>query len=114
MHQRKVNQRLRRFGESFRSVVKAQVEISAVNTALTVLFVFAILPAFGARLPLAGTLVAKKATPQDAGSFPVSGTLFVVLLTSTVVIVGALTFFPALTMGPVVEHFLMTGSSTTF
>jgi K+-transporting ATPase ATPase A chain len=65
-------------------------------------------------LALAGTLVAKKATPQDAGSFPVSGTLFVVLLTSTVVIVGALTFFPALTMGPVVEHFLMTGSSTTF
>lgn len=75
---------------------------------------------FGRLLPaipvlgLAGTLVKKKATPQDAGSFPVSGTLFVVLLTATVVIVGALTFFPALTMGPVVEHFLMTGSSTTF
>jgi len=65
-------------------------------------------------LALAGTLVVKKSTPQDAGSFPVTGTLFVVLLSATVIIVGALTFFPALTMGPVVEHFLMTGSTTTF
>jgi K+-transporting ATPase ATPase A chain len=65
-------------------------------------------------LALAGALVAKKATPQDAGSFPVTGGLFVVLLTSTVVIVGALTFFPALAVGPIVEHYLMVGSTTTF
>jgi K+-transporting ATPase ATPase A chain len=75
---------------------------------------------FGRLLPaipvmaLAGALVVKKATPQDAGSFPVSGGTFVVLLTSTVLIVGALTFFPALAVGPVIEHFLMVGSSTTF
>jgi len=65
-------------------------------------------------LALAGGLVKKKATPQDAGSFPVSGTTFVALLTATVVIVGALTFFPALAVGPIVEHFLMTGADTTF
>ena len=65
-------------------------------------------------LALAGALVKKKATPPDAGSFPVAGTTFVVLLTATVIIVGALTFFPALAVGPIVEHFLMTGSDTTF
>ena len=65
-------------------------------------------------LALAGARVVKKATPQDSGSFPVTGTLFVILLTATVVIVGALTFFPALTIGPVVEHYLMTGSTSTF
>jgi K+-transporting ATPase ATPase A chain len=65
-------------------------------------------------LALAGALVAKKATPPDAGSFPVTGGTFVVLLTATVVIVGALTFFPALAVGPIVEHYLMVGSSTTF
>jgi K+-transporting ATPase ATPase A chain len=75
---------------------------------------------FGRILPavpvmaLAGALVAKRATPADAGSFPVSGATFVILLTSTVLIVGALTFFPALAVGPIVEHFLMVGSSTTF
>ncbi len=75
---------------------------------------------FGRLLPaipvmaLAGALVVKKATPPDAGSFPVSGAMFVVLLTSTVLIVGALTFFPALAVGPIVEHFLMVGSTTTF
>ena len=75
---------------------------------------------FGRLLPaipvmaLAGALVKKKATPPDAGSFPVTGGTFVVLLTATVVIVGALTFFPALAMGPIVEHFLMTGSTVTF
>jgi len=65
-------------------------------------------------LALAGALVQKKATATDAGSFPVTGPLFVVLLTSTVIIVGALTFFPSLAVGPVVEHFLMTSSTLTF
>jgi K+-transporting ATPase ATPase A chain len=65
-------------------------------------------------LALAGALVVKKATPPDAGSFPVTGGIFVVLLASTVLIVGALTFFPALAVGPIVEHFLMVGSTTTY
>ena len=65
-------------------------------------------------LALAGALVTKKATPPDAGSFPVTGGTFVVLLTATVVIVGALTFFPALAVGPIVEHYLMVGSGTTY
>jgi len=75
---------------------------------------------FGRLLPaipvmaLAGALVAKKATPPDAGSFPVTGGTFIVLLASTVLIVGALTFFPALAVGPIVEHFLMVGSTATF
>jgi K+-transporting ATPase ATPase A chain len=49
-----------------------------------------------------------------AGSFPESGTTFVVLLVATVVIIGALTFFPVLALAPVVEHFLMTHSPLTF
>ena len=75
---------------------------------------------FGRLLPaipvmaLAGALVAKKATPPDAGSFPVTGGTFIVLLAGTVLIVGALTFFPALAVGPIVEHFLMVGSTMTF
>ncbi len=45
--------------------------------------------------------------PASAGTFPVSGPLFTVLLIGTVLLVGALTFFPALALGPIVEHFLM-------
>jgi K+-transporting ATPase ATPase A chain len=58
-------------------------------------------------LAAAASLAAKKKVPVSAGTFPTHGPLFVVLLTGTVVIVGALTFFPALSLGPVVEHFLM-------
>ena len=58
-------------------------------------------------LALAGPLVKKKVAPIGPGSFPVTGATFVVLLVSTVLIVGALTFFPALALGPIVEHFLM-------
>jgi K+-transporting ATPase ATPase A chain len=58
-------------------------------------------------LAAAGSLAQKKKVPVSAGTFPTHGPLFVVLLTGTVVIVGALTFFPALSLGPVVEHFLM-------
>jgi K+-transporting ATPase ATPase A chain len=63
---------------------------------------------------LAGNLVKKKRVALNGGSFPVSGPLFSVLLVGTVLIVGALTFFPALSLGPIVEHFLMTGSEITF
>jgi potassium-transporting ATPase potassium-binding subunit len=58
-------------------------------------------------LAAAGSLARKKRVPVSAGTFPTHGPLFVSLLVGVVVIVGALTFFPALSLGPVVEHFLM-------
>jgi K+-transporting ATPase ATPase A chain len=64
-------------------------------------------------LALAGFLAERKASPETAGTFPVSGPLFTGLLVSVVLIVGALTFFPALSLGPIVEHFLM-GTGTLF
>jgi potassium-transporting ATPase potassium-binding subunit len=60
-------------------------------------------------LALAGSLVRKKVTPVSAGTFPVHGGTFFVLLIGTVLLIGALNFLPALTLGPVVEHFLMLG-----
>jgi potassium-transporting ATPase potassium-binding subunit len=57
-------------------------------------------------LALAGSLVQKKVTPPSAGTFPVHGGTFFILLTGTVLLIGALNFLPALTLGPVVEHFL--------
>jgi K+-transporting ATPase ATPase A chain len=65
-------------------------------------------------LALAGSLVAKKTVPESAGSFPVSGVTFTLLLIGTVLIVGALTFFPAISLGPIVEHFLMMNSTKLF
>ena len=58
-------------------------------------------------LAAAGSLAGKKQVPVSAGTFPTHGPLFVALLVGVVLIVGALTFFPALSLGPVVEHFLM-------
>ncbi|HWA08658.1 MAG TPA: potassium-transporting ATPase subunit KdpA [Opitutaceae bacterium] len=58
-------------------------------------------------LALAGSLASKKLVPASAGTFQVEGFTFIVLLVGTVVLVGALTFLPALAMGPVVEHYLM-------
>jgi K+-transporting ATPase ATPase A chain len=76
---------------------------------------------FGRLLPeiavmaLAGAFVAKKRAPDNpARSFPVSGPTFVLLLTSTVIVVGALSFLPALALGPLAEHFSMTKSAATF
>ena len=65
-------------------------------------------------LALAGSLGAKKAIPVSAGSFPVSGVTFTLLLIGTVLIVGALTFFPAISLGPIVEHFIMINSHKLF
>ena len=65
-------------------------------------------------LALAGRLARKKHAEASAGSFPVSGILFVVLLVSTVLIVGALTFFPALSLGPILEHLIMIRSNVVF
>jgi K+-transporting ATPase ATPase A chain len=58
-------------------------------------------------LALAGSLGRKKLIAESAGTFPVSGPLFTSLVVGTVLLVGALTFVPALVLGPVVEHFLM-------
>ncbi len=58
-------------------------------------------------LAIAGSLAAKKSVPASAGTFPVTTPLFTVLLTGVIVIVGALTFFPVLTLGPVLEHLLL-------
>jgi potassium-transporting ATPase potassium-binding subunit len=58
-------------------------------------------------LAAAGSLASKKAVPVSAGTFPTHGGLFVVWLVGVILVVGALTFFPALSLGPIVEHFLM-------
>jgi potassium-transporting ATPase potassium-binding subunit len=58
-------------------------------------------------LAIAGNLAKKKMTPASLGTFPVTGPLFTILLISTILIVGALTFFPALSLGPILEHLLM-------
>src|SRR5882724_2676391 len=57
-------------------------------------------------MALAGSLVQKKVAPASAGTFPVHGGTFLILLLGTVILIGALNFLPALTLGPVVEHFL--------
>ena len=58
-------------------------------------------------LAIAGSLGRKKRVPPSSGTFPVTTPLFSALLVSVIVIVGALTFFPALSLGPIVEHLLM-------
>ena len=58
-------------------------------------------------LALAGSLAGKKTVPPSPGTFPTTGGIFVVLLVGVILIVGALTYFPALALGPIVEHFLM-------
>jgi K+-transporting ATPase ATPase A chain len=58
-------------------------------------------------LAIAGSLAAKKQVPVSAGTFPTHGPLFVSLLVGVVVIVGALTYFPALSLGPIVEHLML-------
>jgi potassium-transporting ATPase potassium-binding subunit len=63
-------------------------------------------------LAIAGNLAGKKQAPATLGTFPVTGPLFTVLLIGVVVILGALTFFPALSLGPILEHLLMTAGKT--
>jgi K+-transporting ATPase ATPase A chain len=60
-------------------------------------------------LAIAGSLAAKRATAITAGTLPTHTPLFVALLVGTVILVGALTFIPALALGPIVEHLQMTG-----
>jgi potassium-transporting ATPase potassium-binding subunit len=63
-------------------------------------------------LALAGSLAAKKRLPLSLGTFPTSGPLFVGLLVGTVLIVGALTYFPALSLGPIVEQLQLNAGQT--
>jgi len=65
-------------------------------------------------LALAGNLARKKILPPSEASFPATGPTFVIILIGTVIVVGALTFLPALALGPIVEHFLMTGSTVLY
>ena len=58
-------------------------------------------------LAIAGNLAGKKIVPASAGTFPVTTPLFTMLLTAVILIVGALTFFPALSLGPILEHLLL-------
>jgi len=76
---------------------------SAIGAAMLFGRFFMIIPP----LAIAGSLGRKKRVPPSPGTFPVTTPLFAGLLVSVVVIVGALTFFPALSLGPIVEHFLM-------
>jgi K+-transporting ATPase ATPase A chain len=63
-------------------------------------------------LAIAGSLARKKTLPHSAGTFPTHGMQFVLLVTGVILIVGGLTFFPALSLGPVVEHLAMTAGQT--
>ncbi|TAX90297.1 potassium-transporting ATPase subunit KdpA [Rhizobium leguminosarum] len=63
-------------------------------------------------LAIAGSLIAKKTVPASAGTFPTDGPLFVGLLVGTILIVGGLTFFPALALGPIVEHLVAIAGQT--
>nr|MBP6834273.1 potassium-transporting ATPase subunit A [Deltaproteobacteria bacterium] len=63
-------------------------------------------PLIVAVLAIAGNMAKKRPVPPGPGSFPVDGALFVGLLVGVILIVGALTFFPALSLGPIVEHFM--------
>ncbi len=75
-----------------------------------------LLARFGVILPvllISGSLVRKKSTPMTAGSFSTEGMTFGLILTATILIVGALTFFPVLALGPILEHLLML-TGTTF
>ncbi|MBO0750612.1 MAG: potassium-transporting ATPase subunit KdpA, partial [Bradyrhizobiaceae bacterium] len=63
-------------------------------------------------MAIAGSLAAKKSVPASAGTFPTTGPLFVGLVVGVIVIIGGLTFFPALALGPIVEHFAMLAKTT--
>jgi potassium-transporting ATPase potassium-binding subunit len=63
-------------------------------------------------MAIAGSLAAKKTVPASAGTFPTTGSLFIGLVVGVIVIIGGLTFFPALSLGPIVEHLAMLAKTT--
>jgi len=77
------------------------------NTLLGICMFFARFPLAIGMLAIAGSLAAKKQVPVSAGTLPTHTPLFVVLLASTVIVIGALTFLPALALGPIAEHLAM-------
>lgn len=81
---------------------------TTIGVAMLVGRFFMIIP----MLAIAGNLAAKKTAPPSLGTFPVNTPLFAVLLVSVILIVGALTFFPALSLSPILEHFQMYGGET--
>jgi K+-transporting ATPase ATPase A chain len=81
---------------------------TAIGVAMLVGRFFMIIP----MLAIAGNLARKKTVPPSLGTFPVTTPLFSTLLVSVIVIVGALTFFPVLSLGPIVEHLLMNAGTT--
>ena len=81
---------------------------SSIGMAMLIGRFFIIIPV----LAIAGNLGRKKFVPPTVGTFPVTSPLFATLLVSVIVIVGALTFFPVLSLGPIVEHFLMQAGET--
>lgn len=82
------------------------------NTALGIVMLLGRFAMIVPVIAMAGGLAAKKATPASAGSFPTHGPMFVLLLAGTILIVGGLTFFPALALGPIVEHLLLAAGTT--
>jgi potassium-transporting ATPase potassium-binding subunit len=88
--------------------------IVAYNTTLAIAMLVGRFLMMAPVLALAGSLARKKLVPLSGGSFPVSGVTFGVLLVGTILIVGALTFLPVLALGPIVEHFIMVGSGTSY
>jgi K+-transporting ATPase ATPase A chain len=81
---------------------------STIGMAMLLGRIFFIIPV----LAIAGNMARKKSVPPSLGTFPVITPLFTLLLTSIIVIVGALTFFPVLSLGPIVEHLLMNAGQT--
>jgi len=84
------------------------------NTTLALAMLFGRFVMIVPVLALAGSLGRKKLVPATGGSFPVWGLTFTLVLVGTILIVGALTFLPALALGPIVEHFLLTGSTLSY
>jgi K+-transporting ATPase ATPase A chain len=70
---------------------------------------------FGVILPalaIGGSMAGKRVAPPSPGTFPTNGVLFIILLVAVILIVGALTFYPALSLGPIVEQLLMRAGTT--
>ncbi len=77
------------------------------NIALSVCMFFGRFAVIVPVLAIGGSMAVKKIVPESAGTFRTDSTVFIVLLVGEIVIVGGLTFFPALTLGPIMEHFLV-------
>jgi K+-transporting ATPase ATPase A chain len=77
------------------------------NTTLAFAMLFGRFLAIIPVMALAGSFARKKLVPAGPGTFPVSGPTFILLVTATILLIGALTFLPALALGPIVEHYLM-------